>query len=207
MTVDRVAAGYLAIGFAVVSYIAVRIEPSMGFVTPIDYFDPVKVAAGYSSLPWLVENLLYFTFPVALFVLSRSGVQERVARLGVAAACVWLVLASIDRVGIQLSSMTSSQFDVTAAVAAMLPVRLAVLKATVVSTGLFAWATTRTSDPTGVAMRSWRALGWIVLLTSVAFFFVFLPMPVVFCVWTVGLTLTLGETGLRVRGRRARAYL
>jgi hypothetical protein len=183
-----VAAGFVAVGFGVVSYIMIRIEPGMGFATPADYFDPVKVTAGYASVPWLVVNLLYLLFPVALFVLAKSSAQERFSAFGLAAAAAGLFLGIIDRVAIQLPSLLPSDKEVHAAVAAMLPIRLAVLKTTVVMLGLFAWRTTRASDGHGVGMRSWRVLGWVVLAVSIAFLFVFIPAPIAFCVWAAGLT-------------------
>ncbi len=75
------------------------------------------------------------------------------------------------------------------AVAALLPVRFAVLKATVVVLGLFAWGTTRASAGHGLAVRSWRILGWVVLVVSVGFVFVFVPAPIAFFLWAAGLTL------------------
>lgn len=184
------AAGYLAFAFGVVSYIMIRIEPGMGFTTPADFFDPVKVTAGYASIPWLVSTLLYLLMPVALFVLARSFVHERVSQLGLVAAALGLLLGSIDLVGVQLHSLLSSEEQVQVAVAALLPIRFAVLKATVVTLGLFAWGTTRARKGHGIGVRSWRVLGWVVLVVSVAFLFVFLPAPIAFFLWGVGLTLT-----------------
>ncbi len=191
------AAGYLAIGFGVISFIMIRIEPGMGFVTPADYFDPVKVTVGYASVPWVVSSLLYLTFPIALFVLARSFVQRGVSQLGMAAAALGLFLGSIDRVGVQLPSLLSRGEEVQVAVAALLPIRFAVLKTTVVVLGLFAWGTTRANDGHGIGMRSWRILGWAVLAVSVAFLFVFLPAPIAFSVWAAGLTVkcALGARG------------
>ncbi len=183
------AAGYLAFGFGVISFIMIGVEPGMGFVTPADYFDPVKVTAGYASLPWLVSTLLYLTFPVPLYVLARSSPQKHVSQFGLAAAAIGLLLASIDAVGIELSSILRSKEQVQPAVAALLPIRFAVLKATVVMLGLFAWGTTRSSGGHGIGGRSWRVLGWVVLAVSVAFLFVFLPAPIAFFIWAAALTL------------------
>ncbi len=183
------AAGYLAFAFGVVSYIMIRIERGMGFVTPADYFDPVKVTAGYASVPWLVSTILYLPIPIALFVLAKTSVQDqRVSQFGLAAAALGLFLGTIDLVGIQLTSLLSSEQEVQAAVAALLPIRFAVLKTTVVMLGLFAWGTTRASGGHGIGMRSWRVLGWVVLAVSVLFLFVFVPAPIAFFVWAVGLT-------------------
>jgi hypothetical protein len=188
------AAAVLAVGFGVVSYIMIALEPGMGFVTPADYFDPVKVTAGYASLPWLVSTLLYLTFPVALFVLAKASAQERVSQFGLTSAALGLLLGSIDLVGVQLSSLLSGKENLQAAVAALLPIRFAVLKATVVMLGLFAWGTTRESVGHSIGVRSWRALGWMVLGVSIVFLFVFVPAPIAFFVWAAGLTLTNART-------------
>ncbi len=182
------AAGYLAFGFGVVSFIMLGIEPGMGFVRPADYFDPVKLAAGYASKAWLVSSLLYLTFPVPLFVLARSSAGKHVSHFGLAAAAVGLLLATLDLVGTQLPSLLPGEQEVRVAVAAMVPIRYAVLKATCVLLGLFAWETTRATAGHGLAVRGWRALGWLVLAVSVASLFVFVPVPVAFFLWAVGLT-------------------
>ncbi len=183
------AAADLAVGFGIISYIMLGIEPGMGFTTPGDYFDPVKTAAGYASLPWLVSTIVYLTFPVALYVLARSTGRRGVSQLGLAAAALGLLLGSVDLVGLQLHSLISGQEEVRLAVAALLPIRFAVLKATVVLLGLFAWGTTRAGAGHGLGMRSWRILGWAVLLVSVAFLFVFVPVPIAFFIWAAALTL------------------
>jgi len=167
----------------------IRVERGMGFVTPADYFDPVKVTVGYASSAWLVSTILYLTLPVALFVLAKSSVQERVSQFGLAAAGVGLLLGTLDLVGIQLASLLPGEVEVQAAVAAMMPIRFAVLKATVLILGLFAWSTTRAGGGQGIGARTWRALGWFVLAVSVAFLFVFVPVPIAFSVWGVALTL------------------
>jgi hypothetical protein len=79
---------------------------------------------------------------------------------------------------------------VQAAVAAILPIRFAVLKTTVVMVRLFAWGTTRASEGHCIGVRTWRALGWIVVAVSVLFLFVFTPAPIAFFMWAVGLTVT-----------------
>jgi hypothetical protein len=194
------AAGFLAFGFGVVSYVMIRIEPGMGFVTPADYFDAVKVTAGYASVPWLVVNLLYLTFPVAIFVLAKSSLPERFSQLGLAAAFAGLFLGTIDRVGIQLPMLLPSEQEARVAVAAMLPIRFAVLKTAVFMLGVFAWGTTRASDGHSIPMRLWRVLGWLVLAVSIAFLFVFIPAPIAFCVWAAGLTVKCARGSLNQEG-------
>lgn len=183
------AAADLAVGFGIISFIMLGIEPGMGFTTPGDFLDPVKVTRGYASIPWLVSTVIYLTFPVALYVLARSIQRRSISELGLAAAALGLFLACLDAVGIQLRFLLPGEEQVRLAVTALLPIRFAVLKATVVMLGLFAWGTTRTGAGHGPGMRSWRILGWAVLLVSVAFVFVFVPVPVAFFLWAAGLTL------------------
>ena len=65
MSVRALAAAFLAVGFAAVSYVAIAAEPGMGFTTPGDFLDPVKVATGYQSGVWRLEKLFYLGFPRA----------------------------------------------------------------------------------------------------------------------------------------------
>jgi hypothetical protein len=87
----------------------IGVERGMGFSTPADYFDPVKVTAGYASGAWLVSTVHYLTLPVALYVLAKSSVQERVSQLGLAAAGLGLFLGALDLVGIQLASFLPNE--------------------------------------------------------------------------------------------------
>jgi hypothetical protein len=191
------AAAFLAFGFGVVVYIAIWVEPAMGFLEPADFFDPGKVAAGLGSTPWLVDNLLFLSFPVAFLVISRSSANELVGPFGLAAAVFFLLLGSMGRAANQLPSFLSSEEELRVALAGMLPVRFAVLKASVVAMGLFAWSTTRSGGGHGLARLAWRAFGWFVLAASVSFLFVFLPLPIVFFPWAIGLTVTSALAGAR----------
>lgn len=76
-----------------------------------------------------------------------------------------------------------------AAVAATLPVRFALLKSAVITLGVFTWGTTRLNPSSGAGDKVWRGFGWLTLLSSIAFLFVFVPVPIVFFVW--GLTLAV----------------
>ena len=186
---DFFAASFLGIGFACVSYVMLVVEPGMGFESPRDYFDPRKVAAGYASAAWLVTNVLYLAFPIAVMVIACSVNDRLLQWFGVGAALLGLVLASVDRVGIQLSALLPTNEAAVDAVAAMLPIRFAILKATVVALGLFAWRTTRSGTTRGAGPRVWRGFGWVVLVASVGFVFAFIPVPVVFSVWGVVLAI------------------
>jgi hypothetical protein len=73
----------------------------------------------------------------------------------------------------------------------MLPVRFALLKSGVVTLGVLAWGTTRVSFAGGVGNRIWRGFGWLTLLASMGFLFLFIPVPLVFFVWGVTLTFLL----------------
>lgn len=189
------AAAYVAVVFGVVSYILLGVERGMGFVTPGDYFDPIKVTAGYASGAWRVSTALYLTLPPALFVLAKTSARQRVSEFGLASAGFGLFLGTLDLVGIQLASFLSNEAQLHAAVAALIPVRFAVLKTTVMMLGLFAWGTTNAAEANGVGGRSWRVLGWIVLALSVIFLFVFVPVPIAFFVWALVLTVNSARHG------------
>lgn len=182
-----VAAGFLGLGFGWVTYVAVLVEPGMGFQTPGDFLDAEKVAAGYTSAVWLVSNWLYLLFPVAILLLARPSDDPWLRWSGLAAALLFLVVGSIDRVGIQLPDLLSSDETVVSAVGAMLPVRFALLKAAVLALGVFAWRTTRTPGAEGWSGRLWRGFGWLTLVAAVLFMAVFLPVPVLLFFWGTGL--------------------
>lgn len=182
------AAAFLAVAFGAVSYIMLFVEPGMGISTAADVLDPDKVAAGYTSMVWRVENLVYFAVPFAVATIALQSNDRIQASSGLAGALLFLVVASIDRVGIQLPSLLATEQDVVAATAAFLPIRFAVLKAAVLSFGVFAWSTTRRSSGAGPLNGAWMLLGWAVLAMCVLFLFVALPVPVALCLWGVGLT-------------------
>ena len=181
------AASFLGLGFAWLSYVMLFVEPGMGFEDPADFFDPQKVAVGYTTSVWLVSNFVYLGFPVAVMALVLRATDPLLRWSGIASGLLWLTVASIDRVGIQLPDLIASDEALLAAVAATLPTRFAILKGAVVTLGLFAWRTTRTGEAGGPATRVWRGLGWVVLALSVGFMFAFIPVPIVFAIWGVTL--------------------
>lgn len=179
------AAGFLALGFTWIAFVMLFVEPGMGFESPADFLDAGKVASGYASRAWFVSNLVYLAFPVALTAIAFSSDDALLRWSGMGSALLWLVVASIDRVGVQLPDLMPTDDAVVAAVATTLPIRFAVLKALVVTLGIFAWRSTRV-DPAGTdGGFVWRGLGWLVLALSLGFVFVFIPMPVIFAVWSV----------------------
>jgi hypothetical protein len=178
---------FLALGFAAVTHIAVFIEPGMGFESPADFLDPRKVAAGLDSVAWRLEGPLYLALPVPFWVLARGSDDRYLVWSGVAAGVLFFVVGAIDRTMAQLPGLTSDA-DAIAGIAAMLPVRLAVLKATVVAIGVFAWRTTRTKSPGGVLSFAWQVLGYLVLAVSLVFLYIFVPAPLAFAVWAIALT-------------------
>jgi len=190
MKVSRVvAAGVLAVGFGWVSFVMLLVEPGMGFTEPADFFDAEKVTAGYTSFVWSVSSVVYMLFLPALWVISRSSDDLHVRWSGMASGLLFMAVGAIDRVGVQLPGLLSTDDAVVSAVAATLPVRFALLKSAVVMLGVLAWGTTRVSLAGGAGSWMWRGLGWLVLLSSIGFLFVFIPVPVVFFVW--GATLSL----------------
>jgi hypothetical protein len=184
----RVAAAlYLALGFAVVSFIAVFVEPAMGFHTAADFLDAAKVSAGLDTFAWRLEGPLYLVFPIAFWVLARRSDDRYLVWSGVAAGVLFFGVGVIDRTMAQMPGLLSDA-EATGAIAAILPVRFAVLKATVAAVGVFAWRTTRASAGAGALVMAWRALGYLILVACVAFLYVFLPVPLVLMVWAMALT-------------------
>jgi hypothetical protein len=188
MSVRALAAAFLAVGFAAVSYVAIAAEPGMGFTTPGDFLDPVKVATGYQSGVWRVENLFYLGFPVALWILALPCPERLQRWSGALAGLFFLVVGAIDRVGIQLPFLLTDERSVQASVAALLPIRFALMKCVVLTICIFAWRTTRNAPASGAMSRLWRAYGSVMAFVGVAFVFVFIPAPVAILVWAVGLT-------------------
>jgi hypothetical protein len=181
------AASFLGLGFAWVSCVMLFVEPRMGFESPADFLDPQKVAAGYTTSVWLVSSFVYLAFPIAVMAIAIPAKDQLLRWSGAGSALLWLTVGAIDRVGIQLPDLITSDEALLATVAATLPTRLAILKGAVIALGVLAWRTTRTGESGGPANRVWRGFGWVVLALSVAFMFAFIPVPVVFAIW--GLTL------------------
>lgn len=189
----RWAAGFLCAAFVWVTVVALAVEPAMGFSAPGDFLDPEKVAAGYRSAVWAVSSLVYIGIAAALLVLALPE-DDRLLRLSAGAGAVlWLVLGSLDRVGLHLSALLGSHEAVVVAVAGLLPARLAILRSAVVALGVFGWRTTRVGAVAGAERGAWRAFGWALLALGLAFEFVFLPMPLVFSVWAGAMTLRWRE--------------
>lgn len=178
---------YLTVGFAAVSYIAVFVEPDMGFTSMGDFLDPTKVAAGFRTGAWRLENLLYLTFPIAFWVLAKQSDDAYLVWSGVATGLFFLLVGAFDRTMMQMPDLLAPS-EAAAAVSAILAVRFAVLKSTVAAVGVFAWRCTRTSPREGTYGRAWRGLGWVALAVSVAFVFVFLPAPLMVTIWAAALT-------------------
>jgi hypothetical protein len=181
------AAGFLGVGFAWVSYVTLFVEPGMGFEGPADFFDAQKVAAGYAAAVWFVSNVFYLMFPVAVMAIAYTEGDRLLQSFGISSAVLWLVVGAVDRVGIQLPALLSTNEAVVAAIAVTLPIRFGILKAAVVALGFFAWRTTRVKTGDGAGARVWRGFGWVVLVASLGFLFAFLPVPVVFAVWGIAL--------------------
>lgn len=183
------AAGFLAVGYGIILYIAAVVEPQMGFTTiPADFLDPDKVAAGYTSAAWLNSNVLYFMMPVAIWLLAGSSDDTYLRWSGVAAGLLLFVVGSIDRVGIELPSLIPDTADRRAALGALLTVRFAVLRSHLVAVGVFAWRTTRSRWGSGVLAKLWPGLGYIVLAGCIGFLFVPIPVPILLLIWATTLT-------------------
>lgn len=189
MKTSRVlSAGFLGVGFAWVSYVAIFVEPGMGFVSlPADFLDAEKVAVGYTSSVWLVSDLIYLAFPVAVMTIAYWADDRLLQWAGAGSSLLWLMVGAIDRIGIELPALLPTQEAVISTLGAILPIRLALLKSAVVTLGVFAWRTTRVGSSSGAAAKLWTGFGWLVLALSVAFMFVLVPVPIIFTAWGIGL--------------------
>jgi hypothetical protein len=182
-------AAYLAFGLGMVIYIMFVLEPAMGFTGVADYMDPDKIAANAGSTPWLLVDLFYLSLFVAILAIVRGSDDRALAWAGVAGGIAFFLVGAIDRVVEDLPGLIADEDTRRVALIAMLPVRLAVLKAAAMAMALFAWKTTRIGGAgAGALNRAWRGLGYLVLASGVAFVFVFVPAPVVFFVWAAALT-------------------
>lgn len=183
------AAAFLALAFGFITYVAVAVEPGMGFTdVPADFLDPEKVMAGYTTAVWRVEGVLYLLIPVALILVARGSRTPVTYGSGVLAALLFFLVAVTDRVGAQIPVLYADTEAQRAVLAALLPVRLVFLKCAVVGIGFFAFRTTREKWGSGAGGMLWNALGYIVLIFSIAFLYAFVPAPLAFVVWAAALT-------------------
>lgn len=188
MNARALAAAFVAAGFAFVTWVAVFVEPDMGFAGFADFFDADKVIAGYGTVVWRVENLLYLAFPFAFFLLAATSRDRFELWSGALAGLLFLVVGAIDRVGLQLVTTLQDDAALRASISGMLPVRFALLKCTVLAICLFAWRTTRGGWAGGLAGKAWAALGVLVLVVGLAFLFAFVPAPLAIFLWAAALT-------------------
>jgi hypothetical protein len=189
MSARTLAAAFLAVGFAFVTWVALRVEPGMGFTSFVDFFDPGKVADGYASSVWRVENLLYLAFPFAFWLLAATS-DDRMARWsGAMAGLFLLAVGAIDRVGIQMIGLVQDESLLRTSIAGLLPVRFGLLKCTVLAIGVFAWRTSQVGSGAGILVMAWKGLGWLLLLAGLLFLFAFVPAPLAISVWAIALTL------------------
>lgn len=168
---------FLGVGFAGISFILIAVEPGMGFHSFADYLDPQKVIPQAGSAAWLVGDLLYLGFAVALAALAlESG--DRLARASAfAAATLFLLVTALDRVLAVLPGAIPEPVHLEAAVLGLVSTRFGVLKVTVLTLAVLAWRTT------SGAARIWRVLAALLLVAAAAFLFVFLPVPLLFAAW------------------------
>ena len=175
---------FLALGFLTISFIFLVVERGMGITEPADFFDPAKVAIGMESVAWLVGDLIYLGFAVALGYLALKSEDRYLRASGLAAALAFVFIVGLGRALVQLPALISDSDRLETAMLGLLPVRFAALKTMVLTLGLFAWRTTRGGEP-GAASAAWRGLGYLILIASTAFLFVFIPVPLLFTLWAV----------------------
>lgn len=184
-------AAFLALGFGVVTFIAVAVEPQMGFTDlPADFFDPELLAVANESTAWQWGNLIYLAIPVATWLLVADSEDAYLRWSGVVAGLLFFLVGAAGQVGFELPALLSGE-DADAALVALMLVRFALLKTAVFAFGVFAWRMTRVRSGSGVVSAIWRAFGYVVLALGIAFIFVLVPVPIVFFLWGVGLTLKM----------------
>jgi hypothetical protein len=182
------AAGFLALGFGMISFIMLFVEPGMGFSGPADYFDPEKVAKGYTSLVWQIGDLFYLAILVATSLIAKPSTDPYLRWSALAAGVLFLLVSAIDRVAAGLPFLMSGPELARDGLIALLPIRFAVLKSAALSLGFFAWRTTKINARNGAWQKAWNAMGYLVLTLSIFFVYIFLPLPLVFFVWAAWLT-------------------
>ncbi len=195
---DVLTAATWTVGFAGVTYIMLIVEPTMGFTTPADYADPVKVLKGYGSSAWFVGDLIYLGVGIAaLGVWARS--DDRVLRGSAMVAGIgFLFLSSLDRVFLVLPTWLGDDGQATMAVLGVTPVRLAVLRVTVLAFAAMAWQLAGVQPAPGTAGVVWRVVSGLALLGAIAFQVMFLPVPVLFFTWSATyLVVTIRQTPLK----------
>lgn len=170
-----------------ISFMMLFIEPQMGFSGPTDYFNPEKVAQGYTSFIWLVGDLFYLTIFVATSLMSRRSEDLYLRWSALAAGILFLLVGAIDRVAAQLPFLMSGPELARKGLISLLPIRFAVLKVAALSLGFFAWTTTRTPRGKSTWLKTWRVLGYLVLILAILFIFIFIPLPIAFFIWSIGL--------------------
>ena len=180
---STIAASFLALGFAIGSFIFLAIEPRMGFSEPSDFFDPEKVLSAAESTVWLVGSLIFLGFGLALAYLALPSDDRNLRASGLIAAVGFFFLGSLGIVLGQLAAFIPDRNHLEIAVLGFLPVRLAALRTTALALGVFAWRTTRDPGPGETGPAAWRGLGYLVLAASVVFVFVLIPVPLVFTIW------------------------
>ena len=183
-----IAAAFLAIGFGFISLVLLVIEPRMGFATLADYFDPSKVFAAADSPAWILGDIVYIGFGVALAYLAVTSADAPLRAAGLMAAVGFFLVGCLGRVAGGITGFVAATNQEEAALLGLLSVRLAVLRTSVFSLGIVAWRTTVTEAGRGPGPVLWRGFGLLVLAASIAFVFVFLPVPLLFAVWAAWFT-------------------
>ena len=92
---STIAASFLALGFAIGSFIFLAIEPRMGFSEPSDFFDPEKVLSAAESTVWLVGSLIFLGFGLALAYLALPSDDRNLRASGLIAAVGFFFLGSL----------------------------------------------------------------------------------------------------------------
>lgn len=194
---DITAACVLAGGFLYACFVALAIEPGMGFRTPADYVNPTLILAGTRTIWWYVGELVYIAIGVACLYLGGRATDRYGKISGVLAGAGFVFIGLIDRALLDLQAYLPDAEQVTTSTLGFLPARLAALRLSALAFGVFAWRLSLETAQPGIWGTLWRGLGFLVLLAGIALVFAFVPTILLLLLWSIGLVLVFAASETR----------
>lgn len=189
---ETLAASYLAAGFAYISVVALVVEPQLGLAGPSDYLDPEKLSAVIREPVMIAGNMIMLGFSVALGYLAAHSSDKCFRVAGFMAALSFLVLGCLGQAAASIPALVANDARQESAQLALAAVRTAFLRTGVLSLAVVAWRSTLEQSASGTPVL-WRLLGTVVLIAGFAFFFVALPVPLLFTLWAIWFTVRLAS--------------
>jgi|GEM_PF-6539610 len=187
----RLLATGLGASYSVIASIQLLFEPSMGFHRFVDFWNPTLVLPALTSIAWwvsdlchLVNGLLLLFLAAALHVFTRT-VQRAAGNLALAAGCVFVLLAMLDRAATLLPLAVPDSASLELSVVSYVATRTGVLFAGLFFLGAFvctlAWSH-RSELP------FWfKLLSALVGTAAIAFALFPTPIPLVLALWAFAL--------------------